>query len=261
MRRTVVLFAAIAVLASALFVRLGIWQLQRLGERHARNSLVEARLDLPAVEVGGVPLDTGLARFRRATVTGRPDYAHEFVITAKSHGGSPGVFLLTPVLREGSDTAVIVNRGWVYSPDAATVQLDRWHEPDSLTTFEGFMLPLAEGGGPATITGNQQLLRSEDRDAIVAVLPYPIFPAYLVATADSSVRADASIVGRPARLAVPPLDSGPHMGYAIQWFAFALIALAGTGIIIFRGTNRREGPDGARDATIPLPPHLRGPRS
>jgi surfeit locus 1 family protein len=33
----------------------------------------------------------------------------------------------------------------------------------------------------------------------------------------------------PRRLPPPSLDEGPHLNYAIQWFAFATIALVGAG--------------------------------
>jgi len=52
---------------------------------------------------------------------------------------------------------------------------------------------------------------------------------------DSVMRPD-----RIARLTVPPLDEGPHLSYAIQWFAFATVALVGAGFVIrqARGANR-----------------------
>jgi cytochrome oxidase assembly protein ShyY1 len=43
-----------------------------------------------------------------------------------------------------------------------------------------------------------------------------------------------------ARLTPPPLDEGPHLSYAIQWFAFAAIALIGAGAVAIR----RERVDG-----------------
>jgi cytochrome oxidase assembly protein ShyY1 len=33
---------------------------------------------------------------------------------------------------------------------------------------------------------------------------------------------------------MPALDEGPHRGYAIQWFAFAVIALVGAGAVVVR---------------------------
>jgi cytochrome oxidase assembly protein ShyY1 len=37
------------------------------------------------------------------------------------------------------------------------------------------------------------------------------------------------------------MDEGPHLGYAIQWFTFALIALVGAGVAVRadrRGSHR-----------------------
>jgi cytochrome oxidase assembly protein ShyY1 len=48
--------------------------------------------------------------------------------------------------------------------------------------------------------------------------------------------------GAPVRLPLPSLDEGPHFGYAIQWFLFALIALGGSGLMIWR--DRRTAATG-----------------
>ena len=81
---------------------------------------------------GALPRDTGGAHYRRgAPAIGRFDYEHELVLAGRTRQGSPGVELLTPVRVAGSDTAVLVNRGWVYSPDGATVDHARWREGDS----------------------------------------------------------------------------------------------------------------------------------
>ena len=112
-----ILFAAIALAAAALFVRLGFWQLDRLEQRRARNTLLASRL-------GAAPApwsDTTAIRYRRVTLSGVADYDREIVLVGRSRGGSPGVNLVTPVRRRGSDTAVLVNRGWVYSPDGTRV--------------------------------------------------------------------------------------------------------------------------------------------
>jgi surfeit locus 1 family protein len=70
--------------------------------------------------------------------------------------------------------------------------------------------------------------------AVTKALPYPVAPFYVVALGDSVIAPD-----RLARLTVPPLDEGPHLNYAIQWFAFALIALVGAGVVV---KQQREAP-------------------
>ena len=213
-----------AVLAAALFVRLGIWQLHRRQERRARNALITARLDSAEIDVNAVPRDTALARFRRVRVSGVPDYAHEVIYADRSFRGSPGVNLLTPVRFPGRDTAVIVDRGWVYAPDGATVDFAKWHDRDS--TFVGYVEELPSSAG-STYRGKPRIIARMSLDVIRKAVPYPVAPIYVVVLGDSAMAPD-----RVARLSVPPLDDGPHMGYALQWFAFATISLVGAGVVL-----------------------------
>jgi surfeit locus 1 family protein len=219
------LFVAFALAAAALFVRLGIWQLHRRQERRTRNALITGRLDSAEVDVNAVPRDTSLARFRRVRVSGVPDYDHELIFAARSYKGSPGVNLLTPVRFPGRDTAVIVDRGWVYAADGATVDEAKWREPDS--SFTGYVEELPSSGG-VTYRGKPTIIARLSLDVIREALPYPVAPIYVVVLGDSAVAPD-----RIARLSVPPLDDGPHMGYALQWFAFATISVVGAGFVLF----------------------------
>jgi len=218
------LFVAFALISAAVFVRLGFWQLSRRQERRARNALVAARLDSTAVSVASLPRDSALARFRRVRVTGVPDYEHELVWAARTHKGSPGVNLLTPVRLPGSDTAILLNRGWVYSGDGATVDLAKWRDRDS--TFIGYVEELPSVAG-ASYTDRPSVIARLSHDVVAKALPYPVAPVYVIVLSDSAIAAD-----RIARLSAPPLDEGPHLSYAFQWFAFATVALVGVGIVL-----------------------------
>lgn len=237
MPRRIIAFAILALAAAALFVRLGIWQLHRLGERRARNALVSTRLTSPPIDVRALSHDTIEARYRRVRVAGTPDYAHEVAWMARTQQGAPGVDLITPVRIAGSDTAVLVNRGWVYAPDGATVDFSKWREPD--TVFTGYVEELAPG-----VNGESQrhprLVSRLSAPTVKRAFPYPVRPFYVVAVGDS-----AAAPGKPTRLEVPPLDEGPHLSYAIQWFGFAAVAIVGAGIVV---TRNRESGRGAEDA-------------
>lgn len=232
-------FVVIAVLLAALFVRLGIWQLDRRHERQARNALITSRLDSTEVDVTALPRDSAAARFRRVRVTGVPDYEHELIYAARSYKGSPGVNLLTPIRIAGKDTAVIVNRGWVYAPDGATVDEAKWKEVDS--TFTGYVEELPSTAG-ASYASRPRVIARLSYDAVAKALPYPVAPVYVVMLGDSAIATD-----RVARLTIPPLDEGPHLNYAIQWFAFAVIALAGAGVVL---KQSREDPSRRGDRTF-----------
>ena len=232
MSRRSIAFCLLALIAAAVFLRLGVWQLARLHEKVRRNASIAAQQLQPSTQLASVPRDTAGAHYRKATVLGRFDYDQEVVLGGRSHQGSPGVDLLTPLRSAASDTAILVDRGWVYSPDGASVDRTRWRERDT-ATITGYIEVYAPDADVTHSTRHPRVVRRVSRAELASRIPYPLAPYYIVATGDS---ADGP---HPARRELPALDEGPHRSYAMQWFAFAAIALAGAGLVIAR--ERRRG--------------------
>jgi surfeit locus 1 family protein len=229
-KRSTIVFLVIAAAIAVGCVRLGIWQLDRRRQRLAMNTRIESRMKAAPVSAAAVDRDTSRSRFATVIVSGTPDYANEVLLTHRGHDGAPGVDVLTPIRVPGLDSAVLVNRGWVYSPDGMTIELHRWRE--SATTFTGYLESFASS--PAD-TVRQGGVRRASYEAIARAVPYPIQKYYVVALADSLASPDSvSATPRIVRLARPKLDGGPHLSYALQWFAFATIAVVGAGIVAAR---------------------------
>jgi surfeit locus 1 family protein len=217
----------IPLACAALFVRLGVWQLARLKEKRAFNAVLSERLASPAVEIAALPADTALGHYRRASATGAMLYDREVVFAGRSHEGSPGVDLLTPMKIAGRDTVVMVNRGWAYSPDAASIDAARWREGES-ASVSGF----AETFVGTDRGSASRRVHALDRGAIQALVGLPIAPYVLVQTSDTALHADSI----PVRLKTPTLDEGPHQSYAVQWFSFAVVAVVG-GVALSRRSH------------------------
>ena len=96
----------------------------------------------------------------------------------------------------------------------------------TFATFVGYADEIPAAGG-TSYTNRPRTIARFGYAAVAKALPYPFAPMYVVMTGDSTVAPD-----RVARLTVPPLDEGPHMSYAIQWFGFALVALVGAGYVV-----------------------------
>lgn len=219
-------FCAFAIVAATVFVRLGLWQLARLHAKVQRNAIIAAQQRSEPAPLASLPRDTAAARYRRAVATGRFDYDREMVVSGRTHQGSPGAELVTPLRLTGSDTAILVNRGWVYSPDGASVDRARWRERDS-GTVEGYVEQYAPDAGVTAAT-DRSIIRRVSRSEIASRIPYPLAPYYLVYTGDTAG------VAHPVRREMPVLDDGPHRSYAMQWFAFAAIAIVGAGVVVAR---------------------------
>lgn len=203
-----------AALIAAVCVRLGLWQLERREQRKARNATIAAAFREAPI-AAKLAMSESATRYRRVLARGRWDYAREATIAGRTRNGSPGVHIVTPMILDDADTEILVNRGWVYSPDARTVDLPRWHE-GAQAEFIGYLDDL-----PSSLRESRPLAR------------------YVVAIADSAA-VPAAVGDRPARLSVPAFgDEGPHLNYAVQWFSFAAIALIGAPIVV-RGQRRRR---------------------
>ena len=213
------------LLVAAVCARLGIWQVHRLRERRAANTLAQSARAAPTVQVDSFGLDSSLIG-RRVVVRGRYDNGHDVVLRGRGYAGVPGVEIVSPLLQQ-SGAAVLVNRGFVPAPDAVTVELGALTEPGPVTV-KGIALPFDSAGGAPLRRGNQTTWARLNRRAITEWLPYRIEPLYVRQTPDSS------LPRFPRRLDPPPLDDGPHLSYAIQWFAFSVIALVFAVIMAIR---------------------------
>jgi surfeit locus 1 family protein len=130
----------------------------------------------------------------------------------------------------------------VYAPDGTTVDAAAWREPTHLDGSGYVQEYLVLGQFAAVLPGHPAWYRWLDPAVIAKAVGRPVAGYYVVL--DSGAGAGAGGGPRvPQRVPTPPLDEGPHLSYAIQWFFFAAIALAGTfmGVFVlpkYRGTLR-----------------------
>jgi len=219
-----------ALVVAAVFIRLGFWQLGRLSEKRAVNAALASRAAGPSLPISGLPTDTANAHYRRVSLQGAYDYENEIVLTLRSRDGSPGVNIVTPLRNTETDTAVLVVRGWVYSPNGMTVNLPRWRE-DAQAKGTGFVetYPPPRKGRNSSPT-HPKAYRWLDRQALEKRFHYPLKPYYVVLTSPQ----DSGSTNVIPRLSVSPTDEGPHRSYAIQWFSFAAISIIGTILFLRR---------------------------
>jgi surfeit locus 1 family protein len=203
--------------------RLGIWQVSRLRERRAANAVaLRARAEPPVtLSLNQHPDSTMLGR--RVIAEGRYDHGHDVVLRGREYDGVPGVEIVSPLVM-GEGKAVLVDRGFLPSPDAVRVDADSFQEPGT-QRVAGFLFPIPSGGGAPMQHEGRTTWSRLDLIALRTVLPYQIYPYSILQLPDST------LPKFPRRRPPPALDDGPHLSYAIQWFSFTLIALVFAGIM------------------------------
>lgn len=216
---------------AALFIRLGVWQLDRLEERRQLNAVVSTRFEEPPVEVTRLlAAAEGVDRLRyiRVTATGVFDPDREILIRSQVYRGNAGFHVISPLLIEGEE-AIMVNRGWVPLGFDQT-PVEQAPPPRGVVTVEGWIEttqtrpPL----GREDPKGQLDVMSRVDLERIGTQLSYPIAPVYVV---EMGERAQPPIPVEPPDFA----DEGPHLAYAIQWFAFAV-----TGVVAYYFLLRRR---------------------
>jgi surfeit locus 1 family protein len=78
--------------------------------------------------------------------SGRYDDDHAIILRGRVYQGVPGVEVVSPLVLDNGKSAVLVNRGFVPTPDASTVEPDSLREPGTVRV-EGIALPIPSGGG------------------------------------------------------------------------------------------------------------------
>lgn len=223
-------------LGTAVCIRLGIWQLDRLDVRRAFNAQVESMRALPALDLNlEQPDSIAHMEWRSVQVTGEYDFANQVAVRNQYHANQYGYHLLTPILfstttgSELAKIAVFVDRGWI--PADGNSSPSDWRKYDergivklsgqirlgqSKPALGGVADMLPENGARLVIWNNADVSR------IASQFSYPILPVYIQLNVDPSDD-EPPIPFQPEI----ELKEGPHFGYAMQWFIFASILFLG----------------------------------
>jgi surfeit locus 1 family protein len=224
--RARLLLAGSFVLVALVCLRLGFWQLSRLKERRAANAAALAARAAPQVGLDGSSAMNLRFSGRNVRAVGHYDHTHDVVLRGRAYNGAPGVEIVSPLVLGDGRTAVLVNRGFMPTPDAVTVQTDSVRELGKVRV-EGTALPITSGGGRPVGREHQTSWARLDLDALSARMPYRLAPLYIRQSPDPR------LPRFPRRLEPLPIDDGPHLNYAIQWFAFAGMAVVFAGVVWF----------------------------
>jgi surfeit locus 1 family protein len=225
-----ILTTILVLLGTALCIRLGIWQLDRLEQRRTFNAHIEAMWASPALSL---PEDHSEAliemEYRSVCAEGEYDYVSQVALRNQYWQDRYGYHLLTPLIF-GDGQAVMVDRGWI--PAEGNESSDDWRKYDGPSSAEvcGIIRLGREapdvGGRPDPTAGPEggalEIWNNVNLERLDGQINASLLPVYLQV---DPVEGDESppIPYQPE----VEISEGPHLGYAGQWFTFATILFVG----------------------------------
>lgn len=235
---------AVAVAFALVCVSLGLWQWDRRTARHEANMLITANYGQPPVDVGSLLPPAGSLlptadEWRPVEATGRYLPEGTVLLRQRPLDGTNGFHVLVPLVLDdagapGAGRALLVDRGFLPSGDDAGA-VDVPPPPSGVVTTVVHLRPAEEpyGRAPAgqtrTIDPGGLAERSPTSGALAAADAQLVDGAYGV-LAQESPATSAS----PRLLPAPPVDEGPHLSYAFQWWVFAAGGFVGYGVVARR---------------------------
>ncbi len=211
------LFTLAVIAVAGLMVNLGVWQLHRLDERRAFNALVTERSNAEPqpLDPAWIGPDVDPDQVEWRIVTLQGRFGRD----TESLAASNSYQLISTFSDTGSGLDVLVNRGSI----GVTADLPAVLQNDVELVGRLRRVPATlDGRGSTTYV---ELISSTPSDA-AGITP----------------------------LALPDLDQGPHLSYALQWFIFSGCVVVGWILAVRRTARaRRPGLAGLRSRQRAVP--------
>ncbi|WP_369632811.1 MULTISPECIES: SURF1 family protein [unclassified Variovorax] len=239
-----------AVLALAATVSLGRWQLSRAAQKEALQARIDAQKQkAPLFQAEFLALGEAAGEMHRPVrLRGLWLTAQTVYLDNRQMHGTPGFYVLTPFALEGSEQAVMVQRGWVQrnfvdrtqlgvvETPPGIVELTALIEPPPSHLFElgaktaAAPAPAASAAAPAPsaagasapapgIQGSSPIRQNLDLEAFRAETQLPL------RTDVSLQQSGPASEGLQRDWPAPALGLERHYGYAFQWFGLSALVV------------------------------------
>lgn len=222
------------LLGIAAFVALGLWQLDRAGQKEQLLAAFAAASSEPPQDFAAARDSADARHYPHVRVSGHFVADRSYLRDEQLHEGRPGVHAIAVFAVAGESRLLLVDRGWIAWNHAPGTTPALPALPGGELVLTGIYAPMPGGGlriGGNALTGQNawpKLTLRIDADEIAADLGTSLMPRMLLLDAD----AGSGFVREWTPNVMPPLR---HRAYALQWFTFALAA-----IVIFVAVHLRK---------------------
>lgn len=208
------------------FIKLGLWQYHKAKLKQDIQATYAQSASKGALDLVNYLNRTEELEYQKASVSGQYETQYQLLIDNQVEGSQAGYHVITPLKIEGARQYVLVNRGWipgnVKHEDAPTVETPKgvqkiegmvWIPSKKIFTLESTQTSKMSGEKWEAVWQNLDMTKYH-RVASIEVLP-------VIIKLDPASQAGGFVRNwQPA-----PDRIVTHLGYAYQWFGFAVSAV------------------------------------
>lgn len=221
-----------AVMLLPIFIGLGYWQLDRAKQKKAIQAAYDKRGMAAPLALRGKLFAASELKYRQVVARGRYDTRYQFLLDNRIHNKRAGFHVVTPLKIQGTNTRVLVNRGWI--PLVANR-----NELPAIKTPPGLVIV----SGVATVPGRRLVLKKPgkiqkgewpalwqvmDIDRFRQSVPFPTQPVIVLLNPKSEAGGFTRRWRRLDRMV------SIHKGYAATWYTMAFLVVAGYLLMAWR---------------------------
>jgi surfeit locus 1 family protein len=216
------MFMLVFVLAT-LFIVLGFWQIQRAEEKNLMQEKLQERMRAEPFEYSAALGENWqLWQYRRVILRGRFIAEKQVLIDNRVHNGKAGYHVITPFIDADTGRFILLNRGWI------TTGVNRNVLPDIVTPKDEVLV----AGRISVVRSRPPMLARDARpdeynEKVWSYLDVDYFKQKTGLRVEPYiVLVDSDLNDQLARdWPVINTKTGMHIGYAIQWFVFAIFVV------------------------------------
>jgi surfeit locus 1 family protein len=236
----------VTLICIPLFIKLGLWQYNKAQQKQAiHEAYDQAKLDqamkfpLGVVDSKAVTVDDW--KYKKVTVQGVYETKYQFLLDNQVEGDRVGYHVITPLKIDNTNEYVLINRGWILGKDRHT-DLPVFSTPAGKQTLTGqiwvpskkiFTLESPEDlSSAAAKSGNKPWQEVWQN---MSIEKYKRSVPFVVSELAVKLDQDSHAGGFVRNWQIPAERITTNLGYAYQWFGFALAALL---IFFYVGTTK-----------------------
>jgi len=226
----------ITLICIPLFIKLGLWQYHKAQQKQAIHEAYDQAklnnpLQFPLGLIDSKAINVDDWKYKKVTVKGVYETKYQLLLDNQVEGDRVGYHVITPLKIDNTSEYVLVNRGWIVANDTHT-ELPVFNTPAGVQTVSGqiwvpskkiFTLesskPLTAESPTSTSQAWQVVWQNMNMDKYKQSAP--LIVSELAIKMDQNCDAGGFV----RNWQIPAERITTNIGYAYQWFGFALAAL------------------------------------